>query len=120
MAFRRRLSGDATSFAAAPAMVVTVTVAAVATPLTDALSVAGPASVPSTTTVLATPLTSVVALVGVSPIPPPPLAEKLTAAPLTAWPFASDTFTLNVPIVPFTAPVVVGDVLTSTRAGGPI
>ena len=75
---------------------------------------------PNTTTVPAIPVASVAALAGVSVMPPPPLAVKFTVAPLTACPFASDTLTANVPIEPFTEPVVVGGELTSTRAGGPI
>ena len=120
IALSRMLCGFATSLATAPGVVVSEMVAIVVTPFTDADTVEVPAMVPRMMVVRAVPVPSVVALVGLSEIPPPPLALKVTAAPLTACPLASDTFTAKVPTLFFTAPLVVGELETSTFDGGPI
>jgi hypothetical protein len=67
---------------------------------------------------VAIPESSVVVLAGENSTPGA-LAEKVTGAPGTPLPAASDTFTAKAPTVLLTVPLLVGDADTVTLLGGP-
>jgi len=110
--------GVVTIVATAPGVAVTVVAAEVLTPAANANSDTLPARWPRVTVVVAIPESSVVALPGENSTPGA-LAEKLTDAPGTPLPAASETFTANAPMELRTVPLLVGDVATVTLLGGP-
>jgi hypothetical protein len=87
-------------------------------PLTDAVTVMSPASVPRVTCVDATPDPFVTLVVGEALALP--LTVKLTVAPDTAVPAASATVTLIVPADCPTTADPAGEVVIVTLEGGPI
>lgn len=87
-------------------------------PLTDAVTVMSPTSVPRVTCVDAIPDAFVVLVVGVALALP--LTVKFTVAPDTAAPAASATVTLIVPADCPTTAELAGEVVIVTLDGGPI